>query len=70
MKKIFDENGKSEEKDEKGFSKYPGNSNCFLLQFEAYDNSIENLNNLKDFINPKKDKQGNLISSFRLECLM
>lgn len=40
------------------------------MNLEAYDESIKNLDNLKDFVNPKKDKEGNLLSSFRLECLM
>lgn len=61
--------GKTDELDENGYSSYPGNTNCFLLKIKTYNKILQNLS-LKEFINPKFDKTGNLKSSFRLECLM
>lgn len=61
--------GKKDELDKNGFSEYPGNTNCFIIKIKSYNEIIKHLS-LKEFINPKFDKKGNLKSSFRLECLM
>ncbi len=62
--------GLQEKFDSEGYSEYPGNINCFLINFNSYYEKMNNFKNFKEIANPKIDSEGRLISPFRLEVLM
>lgn len=67
---ILKEMNKEENLDNKGFSEYPGNTNCFLIEFDTYLKKMEQFNQFKEIANPKLNPDGSLKSPFRLEVLM
>lgn len=57
--------------DSSNYSNYSGNTNCFLIQLDEYQRILNSETSLKEFVNPKINKETGAISSpFRIESLM
>lgn len=72
LKGLFAEHG-GEETNEEGYSKYPGNTNCFVINAARYDETLTRTKGeIAEFINPKyaDETKTSFKSSARLECLM